>query len=229
RTFAADMGAVVAAIASDYLGHRNHLVLVLVAAAGERGRQIDRALLHRLRDELGHLFDLRLRRRPVFEADNNLTYLLRRNARGDVDRGTALAEAAEIALKRGPVDVDAGAALGFLLVLFEHAAFERGHRLAFSDHIERHALAHLAFGIAVCQDGDVGVRVQIDETRRNHHPLRIDHALAERGIEFADPGDAAILYRHVAIEPGIAAAIDDLAVCNDDIITGVGSPRPRWT
>ena len=103
-----------------------------------------------------------------------------------------LAEAAEIAVERGPVDVDTGAPLGFLFVLFEHAAFERGHCLAFPDHIERHALAHLAFGIAVGQDGHVSVRVQIDETWRDHHPLRIDHAFAERGIEFADPDDAAI-------------------------------------
>src|SRR5262249_20347593 len=163
------------------------------------------------------------------EADNNLAYLLRRYARSDVDRGTAPAEAAEIAVERGPVDLDAGAALGFLFVLFEHAAFERGHRLAFPDHIERHALAHLAFGIAVGQDGQIGVGVQIDETRRNHHPLRIDHALAERGIEFADPGDAAIFHCHVAVEPGIAAAVDDLAVGDDDIIAGVGSARARWT
>jgi hypothetical protein len=69
--------------------------------------------------------------------------------------------------------------------------------------------------------------VQIDETRRNHHPLRIDHALAERGIEFANPGDAAIFHCHVAVEPGIAAAVDDLAVGDDDIIAGVGGARAR--
>src|SRR5215467_13090914 len=229
RAFAANMSSVVAAIACDHLGHRDHFVLIFVAAASECGRQIDRTLLHRLRDELRHLVDLGLRRRPVLEADNSLTYLLRRYARSDIDRGTALAEAPEIALERGPVDVNAGAALGFLLVLFEHGAFERGNRLAFPDHIERHTLAHLAFGIPVAQDGHVSVRMQIDETRRNHHPLRVDHALAERGIKFSDPGDAAIFHRHIAVEPGIAAAVDDPAVGDDDIIAGVCSQRPRWT
>src|SRR5262245_51733871 len=113
RALAADMSAVVAAIACDDLGHRDHLVFIFVAAAGECGRQIDRALLHRLRDQLRHLLDIRLRRWPVVESDNNLAHLLRRYARSDVDRGAAFAEAAEIAVERGPVDVDAGAALGF--------------------------------------------------------------------------------------------------------------------
>src|SRR5262249_7316820 len=225
RPFAADVGAIVPAIACDDLGHRDHLILIFVAAAGECGRQIDRTLLHRLPDELRHLLDLRLRGRPVVESDNDFADLLRRYARCDVDRGPALAEAAEIAVERGPVDLDAGAALGFLFVLFEYAAFERSHRLTFPDHIERHALAHLAFGIAVGQDGHVSVRMQIDETRRNHHPLRIDHAFAERGIQFADSDDAAFLYGHAAVEPGIATPVDNFAVCNHDIITGVGSPQ----
>ena len=125
------MGAVVAAIACDYLCHRDHLVFVFVAAAGECSRQIDRAFLHRLRHQLRHLLDLRLRRRPIVEADDDPADLLRRYARRDVDRGPFLAEAAEITVERGPVDVDAGAPLGFLFVFFEHPALERRHCLAF--------------------------------------------------------------------------------------------------
>src|SRR5262249_32686666 len=191
--FAADVGAVIAAVARDHFRHRHHLVGIFVAAAGESGRQVHRALLHRLRDELFHLLDLGGGRRPILEPDDNAAHLLRRDARGDVDRGPLPAEAAEVAVERGPVDVDAAAALRLLAIFLEHAALQRRDRHALPDHVEGDALAHFAFAIAVGQDRVVGVGVEIDEARRHHHALGVDHALAQPGIDPADLGDAAVL------------------------------------
>ena len=84
--FAADMRAVIAAVAGDHLRHRNHLIFVFVTAAGERSRQIDRAFLHGLRHQLRHLLDLGRRRRPILETDHDAPHLLRRDARRNVDR-----------------------------------------------------------------------------------------------------------------------------------------------
>src|SRR5262249_16837654 len=187
--FATDVGAVVATVARDDLRHRHHLVFVLVAAAGECGRQVDGALLHRLRNQLLHLLDLRRRRAPVLEADDHAPYLLRRDARGDVDRRTFLIETPEVAIESGPVDIDAAPPLGLLLVFLEHAALERRHRHALADHVERHALAYFAFAIAVGNDRVVGMGVEVDEARRDDHALGVDHALAELGIDPPDLGD----------------------------------------
>ena len=67
--------------------------------------------------------------------------------------------------------------------------FPRDEVSSFADHIERHALANRAFGVAIGEHRHICVRVEIDKAWCHHHALRVDHALPQLGIEFADLGD----------------------------------------
>jgi hypothetical protein len=46
---------------------------------------------------------------------------------------------------------------------------------------------------------------------------------AQLRIDISDLDDVAVLDGHIGVKPGIAAAVDDLAVGNDDIIGRVGA------
>ena len=83
----------------------------------------------------------------------------------------------------------------------------------------RDALADLALGIAVFEQRHVGMRVHVDESGATIEPARVDDP--PRGTsapETAHRGDPVAADRHVALEPGIAGAVDDLAAADHDVI-----------
>ena len=50
-------------------------------------------------------------------------------------------------------------------ILFQDRAFQRRHRLALADDIQRHALAHFALGVAVGNNRLIAMRVHVDIAR----------------------------------------------------------------
>ena len=56
-------------------------------------------------------------------------------------------------------------------------------------------------------------------------PFGVDDFFARPRIDFADLGDLAAFHRDIRIEPRIAAAVDDLAVDDDDIVKDAASAR----
>ena len=184
-----------------------------------------RALFHRLGDEPIHLLLFGGIGRPFFEAANHALYLLRRNTGGDVDRDPAAHHCVEIAGKGFPVGFDAVAFAMLGAVLFQDRAFQRRHRLAFADDVQRHALAHFALGVAVGDQRLIAVRMHVDIARRDDITLRRDRALSRFGIDLADARDLAVFDRHVAVKPRVARAVDHSAAVDDDIEFSHSSPH----
>ena len=56
-------------------------------------------------------------------------------------------------------------------IFLQYRTRKRCDRLALTDDIQRHPLAHFALGVAVGDEGLVAVRVHVDETRRDHISL----------------------------------------------------------
>ena len=70
-----------------------------------------------------------------------------------------------------------------------------------ADDLGGHALAHLALGLGIDRQREVGVGLDVDEARRHRQAGRVDHfrrIVAEIG---ADGGDAAVADREVAGRP----------------------------
>src|SRR5207249_4271410 len=70
---------------------------------------------------------------------------------------------------------------------------------------------------AVLEQQPIGVRVHVDKAGCDHEAARVDFAL---GFAFhaADSDNSVIFHRHVAIEPWIASAIDDLSLADGQIV-----------
>ena len=64
----------------------------------------------------------------------------------------------------------------------------------------------------------VGVRVHVDESRRDHEPRRIDHVARRRFPHRSDPTIRPSLDRHVRLPPGGARPIYDPAAADDDVV-----------
>ena len=73
-------------------------------------------------------------------------------------------------------------------------------------------------------DDDITLGIADGCRQRSHppgdpyHPFGIDHSFTHARIDLADFGNLAILDRNIGIEPGIAAAIDYLAIGDDNVI-----------
>ncbi len=220
EAFAADVHAVVTAVAIGDLGHLDHLAGTLRTLGMPCRSEAQSPLFHRLRDQPVHFFLFCGIRRPLFEAAYHALHLLRRHTGSDVDRDTAAHHRVEITGKSRPVGLDAVALAVFQPVLFQNRAFERRHGLALADNIQRHALADFAFGIAVGDQGLIAVRVHVDVARRDHIAFCRDRALSFFGIDFADARDLAVFDRHVAVEPRIPRAVDQSSAVNNDVEFG---------
>jgi hypothetical protein len=126
----------------------------------------------------------------------------------------------KVAGKCRPISLDAVTLAMLGAVLFENGPFERRNRLTLANDVQRHALAHFAFGVAVSDHGLVAVRVRVDVTRCDHAAFRRNSALAGCGMNLTDAGDFAIFDSHIAVEPGIPRAVDQSAAVNDDVELG---------
>ena len=102
-------------------------------------------------------------------------------------------------------------------VFLQDRAFERRHGLAFADNIQRHALAHFAFGVAVGDDRLIAVRVHVDIAGRHDVAFSRDSPRCRFRIDLADRRDLAVFDPEVAVKPGITRAVDQPAAVDDDI------------
>ena len=64
--------------------------------------------------------------------------------------------------------------------------------------------------------------MHVDEAGRDDQALGVDLALGRPRRHPADGDDAVAADRHVAVEPRIAAAVDDLAVADDEVVGRLG-------
>ena len=105
----------------------------------------------------------------VVIAHDHAADLLGGDVGGHVHGDALLFHAGEIFGEGGPILADA-------IHVFDGQAVARRYRGAFADDIERDAVAYLAFGVAVAEQGEVGVGVEVDEARGGHQPGGVDDA-----------------------------------------------------
>ena len=92
-----------------------------------------------------------------------------------------------------------------------------------AEDLGRDALADLALGVAVLEQQSVGMRVHVDEPGRDDQPAAsMTRRARALGADAADRGDPVAADRHVAVEPGVAGAVDDPAAADQDIEGSAG-------
>src|SRR5262245_474883 len=70
----------------------------------QRSRKTQRAVTHRIRDELLHLFELGWRRWSIIKADDVLAHLGRADKRAEIHARTLPLKSFEVFIKRLPID-----------------------------------------------------------------------------------------------------------------------------
>ena len=90
---------------------------------------------------------------------------------------------------------------------------------AMADNLRGDALAHLAFGLGIDRQREIGMRLDVDEARRHREALGIDHPPRGAGVA-ADRGNAPIRNRDIARRAGIAGAVIHSAAADQDVMHG---------
>ena len=67
--------------------------------------------------------------------------------------------------------------------------------------------------------------MDVDEARRQHTALGVDHTRRRHIRQVANGGDLAVLHRDIRAKPGVSCAVDHSRVTNHQII--VGSTKRR--
>ena len=145
---------------------------------GEAGREADRALGETLAHERAHRIELVRRGGAVVRAHGQQAQRGVGEQVADVDRGRAV-EAREILGHAAPAVVE----LGLGAVPARQLRAQQRHRRVVGrrqrqpvlpEHLERHALVHLAGVVGMREQLDVGVRVHVDEAGREHQPVAVE-------------------------------------------------------
>src|SRR5689334_9197799 len=92
-----------------------------------------------------------------------------------------------------------------------------------ADDLGRHPLAYLALGLWVYRQGEVRMRLDVDEAGRHRQPFRVDdlgRAFRQGAAERCDPS---LANRDVANLAGPPAAVDQGAAPDQDV------PGHRWS
>ncbi len=171
----AQVGRVHAVILGRHLGQGDQFIRVgeTSGRVDQRRRDTDGAFLHRLANEVAHLFQFVGRRLAVLLPDHVPARRGGTDERRNVGRNSALFEKLEIFGQRRPFHVIAD--IGLPLDYFPfHCVVERPHRAAFAHDLERNALADVALGPAVMNQRFVGPGHHVDEAGRHGQATDVD-------------------------------------------------------
>ena len=212
-----DFAVLFGALAAD-VGHIDPVVLrhdfcdlddffwMFGPAALESRHEPPRTFFHRAGCQLLHPFELADRRRRRVVSDCDKTNLLEGDLRDDIHGDSLLSERLPVTREVGP------GAFGI------RETISGRDRRAFADDVERHALSHLALGVAVVQQREVGMRMQVDEPRRHDETAGINLARRLRAHQAANRHDAIAADGDIAGEPGIARPVDNVAVAYQQVV-----------
>ena len=87
-----------------------------------------------------------------------------------------------------------------------------------ADHLGGDALPDLALGLGVERQGEVGMRLDVDEAGRHDKAARVDDPRSIGAETPADGDDATRRDRDIGLDRGRAAAVDDLAARDEDFV-----------
>ena len=208
------MGAVQAAAACGHRGHRLDLVRRRVVARPifKPGGQADRAVVKSLFSQPTHFSQTALTRRTTQRA-------MAHKGR-HIDRRARLLQAIQVVAEAAPVQCNARLQMAKNLAGVGPRAHGRGAEAALADDLGRHALADLAVGAAVHQQGEIGVGVDVDEAGRDHQAAGIQALRGRGALQIADGHDAVTHDAQVAGKGVAAAAVDDVAAVDQGVEHG---------
>ena len=88
-----------------------------------------------------------------------------------------------------------------------------------ADDLGGDALAHLAFGLRIDRQREIGMGFYVDKTRRDREPLGVDDFSRGAGNAAADRRDAAFGDGQiVAGGAGIAGTVEQHSAADDDVV-----------
>lgn len=183
----------------------------------EAGGEADGAGIETFLGEEGHALDVVERRQARRPAHHRPADIAVPDHRGDVDAEIAFPEPIEILGEAAPRHVHARGDVADQLVAGHLVAERRARRAALPHDFERDALMHLAVGRAVDQQREIGMGVDVDETRRDREALGIDPRLRDRAVQCADLRHHAIANADIAGVRRPTRAVDDVAVRDDRV------------
>ena len=93
-----------------------------------------------------------------------------------------------------------------------------GREAAVADHLGGHALADLALRAGIEGQGEVGMRVDVDEAGRHDLAARVDRPARRAPGARLEGGDAPVAHRHVGLLPGRTRAVEDQSSADDDVV-----------
>ncbi len=221
-----DAGALVANMSDEDAAMPGHHLAQLDHVVGRRqrigrhrqhAREPAGALLHRLVDQRSHLVELRRRRPLVRIAHDGFPDVAQADKRRDVGGHAGSLPEIEVSAQGGP--------LLRLPLDREHRRSQLAPvgtgRAAFAQDLGGDALANLALGIAVFEQREVGMRMDVNEAGCHDQTAGVNLAFAGAGRDASEGRDFVAPDGQIAVPPGIAAAIDNLAVADDQIVKGV--------
>src|SRR5262249_40578616 len=101
-------------------------------------------------------------------------------------------------------------------------ALVRAYRLTLSQDFSRDALANLALRATVFQQEIIGMRVDVDKPGRDNETFGVYLALSLARRNASNRDDAITVNGQVALEPRIAAAVDDSPIAYEQIVCWLG-------
>ena len=88
-----------------------------------------------------------------------------------------------------------------------------------ADDLGGDALAHLAFGLRIDRQREIGMGFDVDKTRRDREPRGVDDLARGAGNAAADRRDAAARDRQIiAGDAGIAGTVEQDSAADDDVV-----------
>ena len=180
----------------------------------EAGAEAPRAVGKRLAHQPAHRRQLRGRRQPVVHAHRGDAECAVADQGHQVDGRPLRVEPVHELAEGAPVEVELGAdaarqraQLGLAVVAQFHG---RRREAAVADHLARATLRQRVLGRRERGVREVGVRVEVDEARRQHQAVAVDHLAADRpGGARPHRGDSLTLDRDVGAPPGRAGPVVD--------------------
>ncbi len=226
--FVAQMREVAGIVALHHAAERDHLVRLGVRAGrGEQaGREPERAGVERLLQQRDHLLQLVRGRRPVRHAHHHQAQRVVADQHAGVHGGRR--KAVEVGGKRGLAERQPRRARAQIVAKELDLARQHGcdREAAMADDLGGHALAHLALGLGIDRQREVGMGLDVDEARRHREAFGVDHLGGVACELHADGGDAAVADRDVASCAGRSAAVEQQAAADEDVV-GHGRILPR--
>ena len=218
--FVAQMREVAGIVPLDHVAERDHLVGLRVGARrGEQaGREPERAGRERLLEQCGHGRELVRRRRAVRHAHDHQAQRVVADQHAGVHGGRR--KRVEIIGKRGlPKRQPRRAGAEIVAEELDLAGQRRRDReAAMADDLRGDPLAHLALGLGIDRQREVGMGLDVDEAGRDHEACRVDHLGGVAANVSPDGGDAAVADREIARLAGGAAAVEQQAAADENVV-----------